>query len=74
MGNPSKVRPLRIPTPKEQTPNPYKVSFQHGSDKTWLHHRRGPKELFAIKEIRILNLMEMPQSPRLSPLEPTPWS
>jgi hypothetical protein len=38
-----------------------------------LRRRAGPKELFALKGIRTLDLMELPQRPRPLPLEPTPW-
>jgi hypothetical protein len=34
----------------------------------------GPKELFAPKEIRTLNLIGMPPRPRPLPLNPTPWN
>jgi len=37
----------------------------------WLRRRAGPKELFAAKEIRTSDLIEIPPRPRLLPLEPT---
>jgi hypothetical protein len=39
-----------------------------------LRRRAGPKELFALKGIRTLDLMKLPQRPRPLPLEPTPWA
>jgi hypothetical protein len=38
-----------------------------------LRQRVDPKELFAPKGIRTLDLMRLPQRPRPLPLEPTPW-
>jgi hypothetical protein len=38
-----------------------------------LLRRAGPKELFASKGFRTLDLIELPQRPRPLPLEPTLW-